>query len=104
MPQGNAHALPPGIWFQGVYERTTITKLFMRSLGKAAIVSAILYGVYLHRSIQWHYSANAFVGKTISLGKKSTVNHRQLSTEEIDRLLAEQKAKKLAKLRIEPNS
>lgn len=93
MPQGNAHVTPPGLWYQEP-KPSSYRKLFFKSCRNVLAFSVIVTCLQQYRSLSWNYTYKSFIGRTMSLGKLTVLDHEPLSAEEIDRLKKEQQERR----------
>lgn len=96
MPQGNAHDLPSGIWYQTPLP-DSYRYLAIRAVGRWMCGIGIMVGLVAYRSLNYNYTMTNFIGKTISLRNMSCLTHEPLSPDEIDKMNAEQALKKKEK-------
>lgn len=85
MPQGNAGALPSGLWNRNP-TTSSLPRLIWGTVRTHLLLGVVFFCVQEYRALGWKYTYPSFIGKTISLGTISTDTHEPLSTEEIDRL------------------
>lgn len=93
MPQGNAISQPTGIW-HGDPVRFSIPYMMLRTCFRVSLMGTAIAGFWYFRVLARDYTYTEYIGKTISLGKLSVLTHEPLSVAEIDKLKAEEAARK----------
>ena len=69
MPQGQAHYLPPGLWYQ-TPTNANLKILLAKSVLKFCAPFAFLYAIAEYRALTWKYSTNRYIGRSIIFGKQ----------------------------------
>jgi hypothetical protein len=93
MPAGNHHYTPSGFWYQNP-SGSTIPRLVFRSVRSVAFLGLVIVSINAYKALQVDYTYTNFIGKTMTYGKVSQYTHEPASAETIDKLKAENAAKK----------